>query len=1195
MKKNIRDHVINFLQGKRSQKYWSRLVVFVSLGIVLMINYFLIMPAITMEQESVSETEVCTDADEYYAQETQKNEIITEIENVDGTENENTASDEDETVVDKNSTVDAETSQKNKNENNSAEESDTYSYEAETDAEILSEDNDTQNTVDAGESVNEKEEQVQSQSGEDNKTSEELSIATDFEGVTFLVQGDLPEGARLIVKQSELSDLQIKEFFTADDLQMVYYYRAYDISVVVNDSVWVPSDSVAITITSPEFEVADDELLGMIHVKDGKTVNTLQFRTIVNHTVSFDTDGLSTYIFYKIDDKASGGECIYGTNWIRLRDSGWWEAWEDVLTEQLENEQNTVSDSAVSTDTYVLSRKSTRTVINSNEQQISDCGGTKTKVNDDAVDISKTLTATDVENVFDINLSVSTESDIEKLYKDPDVAVVIVMDISNTMKEDYNGYTPENALESNTKIKAAIEASDAFVDLFYNNTPREGNSKIGFVAFNTDGNQICGMTSFKQESDSTAFKNTSRQNIGNIINADNYGSSSKKFTNIEAGLKMAKDMLSECSNKNKYVIFLSDGLPTTYCNGNGYNGYVVYGNTTADIGFRDQVNNSLINANWGGVNYSDTGAIKAHEMASQLKEDGITIFSIGAGLQTFSGSGTSDDGLEYSGQKNLNGAQYILNQVSRHAIINTTFSTVENKLAYTWNDNTSKIDRWNINANAIAALHWEVGNYNGSYHSLLTDSVFENWLTYTIGSGYFWNTTEYDQMAKAFQEIFDKLSEQIHEQSVEAWTVTDPMGNNIEFIGFYAKNGQLVNGNLSGSTGVGNGNTASFTNNFFKWDLKNSGYVTSTLDNKTIYTYTLKYRVRLTNEVDIGFLETDSYKTNGSTILTYQTSETVDDKTTLSEMKKADFPVPEVKGYLGELTFTKKDQYGRPVKDAEFTLTHDTKHCSICKGNSGMTPEPEKTYVDVSSQIAVSDEDGKVTFNKIPSGHTYTLIETKVPDNYSKDNSVSYSVIVSYDKVTVMETTNQESKAWSDSKDDVITNQKTEYQIKLKKIDGTTQVETPLAGAEFKLYTDQNKTNLATHPDGEQVGDKGIITTGSDGTVLIGVLDYGTYYLEEIKAPDGYNLLNQMIAITINPDNSNSGVVSAMKGTSPLNVTADDKEANLYVITITNNPGVVLPSTGSTGTTIFYILGSILVIGAGILLITKKRMSARNN
>ena len=42
---------------------------------------------------------------------------------------------------------------------------------------------------------------------------------------------------------------------------------------------------------------------------------------------------------------------------------------------------------------------------------------------------------------------------------------------------------------------------------------------------------------------------------------------------------------------------------------------------------------------------------------------------------------------------------------------------------------------------------------------------------------------------------------------------------------------------------------------------------------------------------------------------------------------------------------------------------------------------------------------------------------------------------------------------------------------------------------------------------------------------------------------------------------------------------------------VANQAGAVLPSTGGMGTTVFYVLGAVLVVGAGVLLVTKKRMS----
>ena len=95
----------------------------------------------------------------------------------------------------------------------------------------------------------------------------------------------------------------------------------------------------------------------------------------------------------------------------------------------------------------------------------------------------------------------------------------------------------------------------------------------------------------------------------------------------------------------------------------------------------------------------------------------------------------------------------------------------------------------------------------------------------------------------------------------------------------------------------------------------------------------------------------------------------------VSDPKELDFLIPKVEGYLGELTFLKQDNCGNALAGAEFTLTHSD-NCKICRGNG--------TQVSILPQEAVSGDDGKVSFTGIPSGHSYDLSETEVPDGYSK-------------------------------------------------------------------------------------------------------------------------------------------------------------------------------------------------------------------
>ena len=94
----------------------------------------------------------------------------------------------------------------------------------------------------------------------------------------------------------------------------------------------------------------------------------------------------------------------------------------------------------------------------------------------------------------------------------------------------------------------------------------------------------------------------------------------------------------------------------------------------------------------------------------------------------------------------------------------------------------------------------------------------------------------------------------------------------------------------------------------------------------------------------------------------------------------------------------------------------------------------------------------------------------------------------------------------------------------------------------------------------------------------------GTYYLQEIKAPDGYNTLDKPVKVEITATYDDNGNITT-------NATPNEQNNHYEVTsTITNNKGTVLPSTGGIGTTIFYVVGGLLMVGAAILLITKKRM-----
>ena len=152
-----------------------------------------------------------------------------------------------------------------------------------------------------------------------------------------------------------------------------------------------------------------------------------------------------------------------------------------------------------------------------------------------------------------------------------------------------------------------------------------------------------------------------------------------------------------------------------------------------------------------------------------------------------------------------------------------------------------------------------------------------------------------------------------------------------------------------------------------------------------------------------------------------------------------------------------------------------------------------------------------------------------------------------------------------------------------------------LEGVQFVLLN-KDKNKVATIVNGKLTGwqivpdaDAGgnitwpantTLTTDANGKIGIAGLDADTYYLRETAAPAGYNKLANDVEVKIEPTKN-----TASDGSTTLSLTP-------VTAKVENKSGTELPSTGGMGTTIFYVIGGILVVVAGVLLITKKRMSA---
>lgn len=140
-----------------------------------------------------------------------------------------------------------------------------------------------------------------------------------------------------------------------------------------------------------------------------------------------------------------------------------------------------------------------------------------------------------------------------------------------------------------------------------------------------------------------------------------------------------------------------------------------------------------------------------------------------------------------------------------------------------------------------------------------------------------------------------------------------------------------------------------------------------------------------------------------------------------------------------------------------------------------------------------------------------------------------------------------------------------------------------LDGAEFKLYTSNDSktplkftvTNGVYRVDPNGTTDTIVV---KNGKVTIEGLDLDTYYLEETKNPDGYNKLTSRVSFTVTKDGKRTATI----------------ENDIYKdggVQIKNYTGAELPSTGGMGTVLFIVIGTLMVLGFGVLLVTKLRIS----
>lgn len=144
--------------------------------------------------------------------------------------------------------------------------------------------------------------------------------------------------------------------------------------------------------------------------------------------------------------------------------------------------------------------------------------------------------------------------------------------------------------------------------------------------------------------------------------------------------------------------------------------------------------------------------------------------------------------------------------------------------------------------------------------------------------------------------------------------------------------------------------------------------------------------------------------------------------------------------------------------------------------------------------------------------------------------------------------------------------------------------------------------NTTLNPEGEKPVEVNFVgETGADGKLSFERLGAGTYTLSETKVPDGYNKAEDItFTIQYNGIDETQIVTSQTKASWQIGTSSDDSNnkgiqyvasSGYFTVSIVNKSGLELPSTGGIGTTLFYAGGAVLVLLAGVLLVSKRRMA----
>ena len=276
----------------------------------------------------------------------------------------------------------------------------------------------------------------------------------------------------------------------------------------------------------------------------------------------------------------------------------------------------------------------------------------------------------------------------------------------------------------------------------------------------------------------------------------------------------------------------------------------------------------------------------------------------------------------------------------------------------------------------------------------------------------------------------------------------------------------------------------------------------------------------------------------------------------------------------GAKNYVLHDQLDPGLKYHEIPDTGFSVHAYVMENNKPVTLRPTTDYL--------------LTHDKNANAFTLKFEDSCIKNLVDKQINVDYYVNVT--KGALMDTA-MKNKAFLNYGNSQTSKESTTsvftYQIPVYKYTGEGANKKPLANATFNLYKDSKADGNLLRFDGKignvytynKDGEVKDLVSGDDGYVKLNGLSAGTYFLEETKAPNGYNKLENPIKIVVT------------KADNTKKITRDD--VVVTQIDVENKSGSLLPSTGGMGTTLIYLIGGALVLGSGFVLANKKRAKAK--